>query len=72
MHFHRANGVKVAELFVVMDVKGEGAGKIVGVKWDASVGAEGRKRIGMNENEAKSVVRGACEDVLGVRLEEGI
>lgn len=35
VHFHHAwTGIKVAELFVVMDTKGEGAGKIVGLKWD--------------------------------------
>lgn len=67
MHFHRSgNGQKIAELFVVMDVKGEGAGKIVGIKWDA-----GWETNRMSESEAKLVVREACVDMLGVQLEAG-
>ncbi|KAF1930511.1 uncharacterized protein M421DRAFT_375731 [Didymella exigua CBS 183.55] len=61
VHFHRARtGTKVAELFVVVDLKGAGAGKIVGIKWDAG---------GMGEWEAKRVVRGACRGALGIELE---
>ena len=66
MHFHRARaGTKVAEVFVVVDLKGEGAGKIVGIKWtrDAGMGRE------IGEHEAKGVVRGACKRALGVLLE---
>jgi hypothetical protein len=65
VHFHRAwTGLKVAELFVVMDLKGEGAGKIVGVKWN---GSEQTSR--MVEEEAKRTVRGACRGSLGIELE---
>lgn len=65
VHFHRAKtGIKVAEVFVVMDLKGEGAGKIVGVKWN---GSEQTGRMG--EEEAKREVRGGCRGALGVELE---
>ncbi|KAF2822535.1 hypothetical protein CC86DRAFT_373027 [Ophiobolus disseminans] len=69
VHFHRSwTGAKIAELFVVMDVKGEGAGKIVGIKWNAGddVGA-GR----MSGEEAKYLVRTTVRWVLGIELEEG-
>jgi hypothetical protein len=65
VHFHRAwTGLKVAELFVVMDLKGEGAGKVVGVKWNAS---EQTRRL--NEDEAKKTLRGGCRNALGIELE---
>lgn len=67
VHLHRSwSGAKIAELFVVMDIKGEGAGKIVGVKWNAGddVGA-GR----MNTEEAKYLVRTTLRSMLGVALE---
>lgn len=65
VHFHRAwTGLKVAELFVVMDLKGEGAGKIVGIKWN---GSEQTSRMGCEE--AKSTIRGGCRTVLSVELE---
>ena len=67
MHFHTSwTGIKIAEVFVVMDVKGEGAGKIVGIKWN-----RGKELNCMTEEEAKFVVRVGCESGLGVRLEEG-
>jgi len=66
VHFHRSwTGLKIAELFVVMDVKGEGAGKIVGIKWNG-----GWETNRMSEGEAKFAVRGAVGD-MGVKLEEG-
>jgi len=65
VHFHRAwTGLKVAELFVVMDLKGEGAGKIVGIKWNAS---EQTSRMGCEE--AKKTIRGSCRAALGIQLE---
>ena len=65
VHFHRAwTGLKVAELFVVMDLKGEGAGKIVGIKWNGS-----EQTSGMAEEEAKRTVRRSCRGVLDIRLE---
>jgi hypothetical protein len=69
VHFHRSwTGTKIAELFVVMDVKGGGAGKIVGIKWNEGedVGS-GR----MNADEAKYIVRTTVQWVLGVDLEDG-
>lgn len=66
VHFHRSwTGMKIAELFVVMDVKGEGAGKILGIKWDGS--AETNR---MNEEEAKFMIRRTCSSTLGVDLEQ--
>lgn len=65
VHFHRAwTGLKVAELFVVIDLKGEGAGKIVGTKWNRS---EQTGRIG--EIEAKNIIRASCKNTLGFTLE---
>ncbi|XPS81798.1 hypothetical protein M3J09_013723 [Ascochyta lentis] len=65
VHFHRAwSGLKIAELFVVMDLKGEGAGKVVGVKWN---GSEQTGRLG--EEQAKRGVRGCCRSALGIELE---
>ncbi|KAL6704441.1 hypothetical protein ACN47E_008185 [Coniothyrium glycines] len=67
VHFHRSwTGLKIAEVFVVMDVKGEGAGKIVGVKWNG-----GSETNQMSEGEAKWAVREGCTQCLGVKLEEG-
>ncbi|KAF3038630.1 hypothetical protein E8E12_003745 [Didymella heteroderae] len=67
VHFHQAwTGLKVAELFVVMDLKGEGAGKIVGVKWNAS---EQTSRL--DEEEAKRSIRRGCKNALGIELEGG-
>jgi hypothetical protein len=67
VHFHRSyTGTKMAELFLVMDVKGEGAGKIVGIKWNGGddVGS-GR----MNGDEARYLVRTVVRQVLGFDLE---
>lgn len=67
VHFHRSwTGIKVAELFVVMDVKGEGAGKLVGIKWNGGLDTNS-----MTEEEAKDMIRTTCDWVLGVELEEG-
>lgn len=67
VHFYRSwTGMKIAELFVVMDVKGEGAGKIVGLKWNGS--SETNR---MNEKEAKYMIRMSCRWTLGVDLEHG-
>ncbi|KAF2993039.1 hypothetical protein E8E13_000593 [Curvularia kusanoi] len=65
VHFHRAwTGLKVAELFVVMDLKGEGAGKVVGIKWN---GSEQTSRMG--EVEATETIRESCKKALGFQLE---
>lgn len=65
VHFHRAwTGLKVAELFIIMDLKGEGAGKVVGIKWN---GSEQTSR--MDAEQARSTIRGSCWQVLGVALE---
>lgn len=66
VHFHRSwTGMKVAELFVVMDIKGEGAGKIVGIKWNG-----GEETNWMSEEEAKYMIRTTCRWQLAVSLEE--
>ncbi|KAH7561568.1 hypothetical protein J3E72DRAFT_437162 [Bipolaris maydis] len=66
VHFHRSwTGTKVAELFVVMDTKGEGAGKIVGIKWNG-----GEDMNWMSEEEAKYMIRTACRWQLNVHLED--
>ncbi|KAI4934828.1 hypothetical protein J4E85_002688 [Alternaria conjuncta] len=66
VHFHRSwTGMKVAELFVVMDTKGEGAGKIVGIKWNG-----GEEMNWMSEEEAKYMIRTACRWQLAVDLEK--
>jgi hypothetical protein len=68
VHFHRSwTGTKIAELFVVMDVKGGGAGKIVGIKWD---GGEDLGSGRMSGGEAKYLVRTTVQWVLGVELED--
>lgn len=65
VHFHRSwTGLKIAELFVVIDLKGEGAGKIVGIKWNGT-----EQTNGMDEEEAKYMVSTTCSWVLGVSLE---
>jgi hypothetical protein len=66
VHFHRSwTGMKVAELFVVMDTKGEGAGKVVGIKWNS-----GEEMNWMCEEEAKYMIRTACKWQLAVDLED--
>jgi hypothetical protein len=66
VHFHRSwTGMKIAELFVVIDLKGEGAGKIVGIKWNGS-----DQTNGMNEEEAKYMISTTCSWVLGVDVEK--
>ncbi|KAF2679883.1 hypothetical protein K458DRAFT_421954 [Lentithecium fluviatile CBS 122367] len=68
VHFHRSwTGMKIATLFIVVDWKGEGAGKIVGVKWNGT-----DQTVGMNEEEAKYMVSTCCSWVLGVDLEEDV
>ncbi|KAF1916574.1 hypothetical protein BDU57DRAFT_516771 [Ampelomyces quisqualis] len=70
VHFHRSwTGTNIAELFVVMDVKGGGAGKIVGVKWVGGddVGSGGR----MDGSEVKSLIRTTVSSVMGFELEDG-
>lgn len=65
VHFHHAwSGIKVAELFVVMDIKGEGAGKIVGVKWDDRNGSSRT-----TSDEAKFLVRTIMHATLNIELE---
>ncbi|KAF2638818.1 hypothetical protein P280DRAFT_403757 [Massarina eburnea CBS 473.64] len=67
VHFHRSwTGMKIAELFVVVDLKGEGAGTIVGMKWNGT-----DQTNGMDEEEAKYMVSTTCSWVLGVDLESG-
>lgn len=66
VHFHRSwTGMKIAELFVVIDLKGEGAGKIVGIKWNGT-----DQTYRMNAEEAKYMVSTTCSWVLGVNLEK--
>jgi hypothetical protein len=66
VHFHRSwTGMKIATLFVVVDWKGEGAGTIVGLKWNGT-----DQTVGMEEEEAKYMVGMCCAWVLGVDLEE--
>jgi hypothetical protein len=66
VHFHRSwTGMKIAELFVLIDLKGEGAGKIVGIKWNGS-----SETNGMNEEEAKYMISTTCAWVLGVNIEQ--
>ncbi|KAF1955084.1 hypothetical protein CC80DRAFT_111933 [Byssothecium circinans] len=65
VHFHRSwTGMKIAELFIVVDLKGEGAGTIVGVKWNGS-----DQTNGLDEEETKYMVSTTCSWVLGVDLE---
>jgi hypothetical protein len=69
VHFHRSwTGTKIAELFVVMDVKGGGAGKIVGIKWN---GGEDVGSGRMSADEAKYLVGSTVKWVLGADLEDG-
>jgi hypothetical protein len=68
VHFHRSwTGMKIAELFVLIDLKGEGAGKIVGIKWDGS-----DQTNGLDQEEVKYMVSTACAFVLEVDLDSGI
>ncbi|KAJ4352253.1 uncharacterized protein N0V89_007600 [Didymosphaeria variabile] len=68
VHFHRSwTGMKIAELFVLIDLKGEGAGKIVGIKWDGS-----DQTNGLEQEEVKYMVSTACAFVLGVKLDNGV
>jgi len=68
VHFHRSwTGMKIAELFIVVDLKGEGAGTIVGVKWNGTT-----QTNSMDEDEAKYMVSTTCSWVLGVDLENGL
>ncbi|KAJ4299769.1 hypothetical protein N0V90_005015 [Kalmusia sp. IMI 367209] len=67
VHFHRSwTGMKIAELFVLIDLKGEGAGKIVGIKWNGS-----DQTNGLEQEEVKYMISTACLFVLGVDLEKG-
>lgn len=66
VHFFRSwTGIKIAELFVVIDLKGEGAGKIVGIKWNAS-----DETNAMDEEEAKYMISTTCAWVLKVDLDK--
>lgn len=68
VHFHRSwTGLKIAELFVLIDLKGLGAGKIVGIKWNAS-----EQTNGMNEEEAKYMISTTCAWVLKVNIEKNM
>lgn len=68
VHFHRSwTGTKIAELFLLIDLKGEGAGKIVGIKWNGS-----EQTNGMEQDEVKYMVSTACAFVMGVNLEGGV
>jgi len=65
IHFHQSwTGMKLAELFVVMDVKGEGAGKLLGIKWSNSY-----ETNYMDEEEVKYMIGACCRRNLGVELE---
>jgi hypothetical protein len=67
VHFHRSwTGIKIAELFILIDLKGDGAGKIVGIKWNSS-----DQTNGMDEEEAKYMIVTTCAWVLGVRIDTG-
>ena len=68
VHFHRSwTGTKIAELFLLIDLKGEGAGKIVGIKWNGS-----EQTNGMEQDEVKYMVSTACAFVMGVNLESDV
>lgn len=68
VHFHRSwTGTKIAELFVLIDLKGLGAGKIVGIKWNGT-----EQTNAMNEEEAKYMISTTCAWVLGVNIEKGM
>ncbi|KAF2119743.1 hypothetical protein BDV96DRAFT_568133 [Lophiotrema nucula] len=67
VHFHRSwTGIKIAELFVLIDLKGEGAGKIVGIKWNGT-----DQTNHMDEEEAKYMMRTTLAWVLGIDIEKG-
>jgi hypothetical protein len=64
VHFHRSwTGMKIAELFVVIDVEGDGDGRVVGIKWNGSY-----ETGGLAEEEAKYMVETTCAWVLGVEF----
>jgi len=68
VHFHRSwTGLKIAELFVLIDLKGLGAGKIVGIKWNGS-----EQTNGMSEEEAKYMIATTCAWVLKVEIEKNM
>jgi hypothetical protein len=68
VHFHRSwTGLKIAELFVLIDLKGLGAGKIVGIKWNGS-----EQTNGMSEEEAKYMITTTCAWVLKVDFEKNM
>ena len=68
VHFHRSwTGLKIAELFVLIDLKGLGAGKIVGIKWNGS-----EQTNGMSEEEAKYMISTTCAWVLKVDIENNM
>jgi len=67
VHFHRSwTGLKIAELFILIDLKGLGAGKIVGIKFNGT-----EQTNGMDEEEARYMVSTTCAWVLGVNIERG-
>lgn len=67
VHFHRSwTGLKIAELFILIDLKGLGAGKIVGIKFNGT-----EQTNSMDEEEARYMVSTTCAWVLGVNLETG-
>ena len=68
VHFHRSwTGLKIAELFVLIDLKGLGAGKIVGIKWNGS-----EQTNGMSEEEAKYMISTTCAWVLKAEIEKNM
>ncbi|KAF2708031.1 hypothetical protein K504DRAFT_382261 [Pleomassaria siparia CBS 279.74] len=68
VHFFSSwTGLKIAELFVVVDLKGLGAGKIVGIKWNGT-----EQTNGMSEDEAKYMIETTCAWVLNVHIEKGL
>ncbi|KAF2737655.1 hypothetical protein EJ04DRAFT_561348 [Polyplosphaeria fusca] len=68
VNFHRSwTGLKIATLFVLIDLKGEGAGKIVGIKWNGT-----DQTNGMDEEEAKYMISTTLAWVLGVNVEKGL
>jgi hypothetical protein len=68
VHFHRSwTGMKIAELFVVMNLHGDGSGAIVGIKWNGT-----EQTVGMVEEEAKYMVSTTCSWVLGVDFDNAM
>ncbi|KAF2186688.1 hypothetical protein K469DRAFT_143642 [Zopfia rhizophila CBS 207.26] len=65
VHFHRSwTGHKIAELFILINLKGDGTGKIVGIKWNGS-----DQTNGMDGEEAKYMISTTCAWVLGVNFD---